>query len=142
MPEDTHIDQGETLATLRRELASRTAERDEALAREAAMAEVLQVINSSPGDLAPVFDAMLEKATRLCDAAFGWFWTYEADQFQVRALHGAPPALVEFLRQPVQGFHAGTGVGRLVRARTCDDPRRYGGGRALRGRRSSASRTC
>src|SRR6516165_2636810 len=71
MPDDTVTDLGQTEAALRRELAARTAERDAALAREAATAEVLGVINSSAGDLAPVFDAILEKALRLCEAAFG-----------------------------------------------------------------------
>ena len=86
-------------ATQRR-LAERTAERDDALAREAATAEVLQVINSSPGDLAPVFDAILEKAAALCDAAYGLMSTYDGGQYHTVASHGVGPELAEFMRAP------------------------------------------
>jgi len=74
-------------------------ERDEALAREAAMAEVLQVINSSPGDLAPVFDAMLEKAMRLCEARFGLLSIIDGEQIRAVAERGVPTAYAEFRRR-------------------------------------------
>ena len=85
-------------AEIRRANAELRRRLDEALAREAATAEVLQVINSSPGDLAPVFDAMLEKALRLCEAAFGILHSYDGELFHHVATQGEPD-LVAFWRQ-------------------------------------------
>ena len=66
MPDRKLANLQQTIDDLRRQLAERTVERDEALARRTAPPEILIVINSSTGNLSPVWDAMLEKATRLC----------------------------------------------------------------------------
>jgi two-component system NtrC family sensor kinase len=67
----------------------------ESLARQTATSEVLQTITSSPGELQPVFDAMLANATRLCEANFGTLYLRDGDAFQAASLHNAPPAFAE-----------------------------------------------
>ena len=101
-------------ADLEKKVEERTAELKEALDQQTATAEVLGVINSSPGDLAPVFDAMLEKAMRLCEAAFGILLVRDGSHFQTAALHGVPPALAEFLARTPREPGKHTAVGRML----------------------------
>jgi class 3 adenylate cyclase len=89
-----------TIAELEAELARRTAERDEALAREGAIAEVLRVVNSSSGDLAPVFDAILGRALNLCGAALGYMLSCDGESFYRVASRGSSPALEAALPPP------------------------------------------
>jgi two-component system NtrC family sensor kinase len=126
------------VARLRREL-------NEALEQQTATSEVLKVISSSPGELEPVFKAMLENATRICQAKFGTLFRYDGDRFQVAAGIGTPAALVEFQRKlgPFRPDESSNVLGRLLRQKmvavvedeqlnpTPSPPARYGGARSI-----------
>ena len=100
------------------ELRQRTDDLSESLEQQTATSEVLQVISSSPGELEPVFTAMLANATRICGAKFGVLWLTESDGFRSVALHGAPSAFVEARRrEPVVRPGPGTGLGRVARTK-------------------------
>jgi GAF domain-containing protein len=101
MPDSTLANPDQRIAELERQLAERTAERDAAPQRETAPAEVLQVINASPGDLAPVFDALLEKATRLCTSALGALFTWDGERFHRVAWRGGSEEAIEASRGAV-----------------------------------------
>ena len=73
----------------------------ESLQQQTATADVLKVISSSPGDLEPVFEAMLENATRICEANFGNLFLREGDAYRAVAVHGEPDYVAYWRRQPV-----------------------------------------
>jgi GAF domain-containing protein len=81
------------------ELRQRTDDLSESLEQQTATSEVLHVISSSPGDLAPVFEAVLKNATRICEARFGTLFRYDGDKYHLAAQFGTPPDLVAFQRQ-------------------------------------------
>ena len=89
-------------------------ETKEALERQTATADVLKVISSSPGELDPVFKAMLEKAVRICDANFGMLFRVENDAVSAAALFGVPPKFAEFWQRGPQRPGPGTALSRVV----------------------------
>jgi GAF domain-containing protein len=78
------------------EVQARTDDLTEALEQQTATSEVLKVISSSPGELEPVFDAMLNNAIRICNAQIGLMWRFDGQFFHAAAIVGAPPVLAEF----------------------------------------------
>ena len=84
---------------------------NEALAHQAATAEVLRVISSSPGELKPVFESMLANAMRICEAQCGFIYRMEAGVMRVMAEIGVPPAFAEYRRN--HPTHTGTFFGTL-----------------------------
>jgi two-component system, NtrC family, sensor kinase len=89
-----------------RELAEARGHLAEALEQQTATSEVLQVISSSPGELEPVFQAMLANATRLCDAKFGNLFLREGTAFRAVALHGEHAYVASWRREPVVHMNA------------------------------------
>src|SRR5262249_27802259 len=91
----THVDR------LRAANADLKKKLSEALEQQAATSEVLQIISSSPGELEPVFNAMLENATRICEAKVGNLFLREGDNFRAVAVHGGSEYADWFRREPV-----------------------------------------
>ena len=104
------VDLKREIATLRRELA-------EALEQQTATSEVLQVISSTPGDLEPVFQSMLENATRVCGAKFGTMVLLEGDAVRRAALYNVPLAYADALGKRTFRPHPRGGLGQVIRTK-------------------------
>jgi GAF domain-containing protein len=104
-------------ADLDARVAALSAELDEAHEQQAATAEVLKVINSSPGDLMPVFEAMVEKARRLCDADSGHIALPAGDDFRTAAISAMSPEMEATIRAVSYAPGRGTAVGRCLMER-------------------------
>jgi signal transduction histidine kinase len=99
------------------ELAETREHLAEALEQQTATSEVLQVISSLPGQLEPVFQAMLDNAVRICQAEFGILFRYDGEVFNTAALVGVPAAFAEYLQSGPHRLGEGTVTGRAATTR-------------------------
>ena len=99
------------------ELRQRTDDLSESLEQQTATSEVLGVISSSPGELAPVFNAMLENATRICGSNFGTLYLRQGEAFRAVSMHGATPHYLQSRLGQLVHPGPGTGLGRAVRTK-------------------------
>jgi GAF domain-containing protein len=109
---------GRSAGNLQEQLDLRTRELNEALERQTATSEVLQVISSSPGDVEPVFATMLENAARICDAKFGNIFRWDGDALHLVATHNTPPAFAEARRSLPLRPNKENPIGRVLATRT------------------------
>ncbi|MFO1080741.1 MAG: GAF domain-containing protein [Reyranellaceae bacterium] len=91
----------------------------ESLAQQTATAEILRTINASPEDLQPVFDAVVDKAMTLCDAAFGMFNVFDGTHFNTVAMRGVPEAYVRFRQENPPAYGPDTAPARLIAGEDC-----------------------
>ena len=108
---------GPSVAKQQKQVDALTRELIEAREQQTATSEVLKVISSSPGELEPVFQAMLEKATRICGAKIGILWRFEDGAYTAIATRGVTPEYQEYIdRGPIQAGPT-TGLGRVARTK-------------------------
>ena len=101
-------------ARLLNELRQRTSDLAESLEQQTATSEVLGVISSSPGELAPVLQVMLENAVRICEASFGVLFRFEEGAWLATSMHGVPPAFAEFWQRGPRRPGPRTALGRVA----------------------------